>query len=108
MKDKKFAVIEFTLTKFELNFLKSVTEEEISELEKNNLFNKRFFFKEFLNFNTNFFKFSITLTDRKNLYLDANISNISLFDYDYRFKVNEFLEEDKMFCVNKEFRVIFT
>ena len=105
VKDKKFALIDFVLTKFELNFLKSVSEEEIKELERNNLFNKKLFFKEFLNFNTNFVKFSVTMTDRKNLYVDANVSNISLFDYDYTLKVNQFLEEEKNFCVNKEFRV---
>ena len=88
-----------------MNILKSISEEEVQLLEKNNLFNKKLSFKEFLNFNTNFFKFSFTLTDKKNIYVEANISNISFFDFDYNININEFLEEEKIFFVNKEFRV---
>ena len=103
-KDKNFLIVEFILTKFEFNIIKSLSEEEIQLREKNNLSNQ-IKFKEFLNFTTNYIKYSFSYSEKGNINFEANISGFSFYDNDNVLILNDFLEEDKSFLVNKEFRV---
>ena len=96
--------MEFILTKFEFNIIKSLSEEEIQLREKNNLSNQ-IKFKEFLNFTTNYIKYSFSYSEKGNINFEANISGFSFYDNDNVLILNDFLEEDKSFLVNKEFRV---
>jgi hypothetical protein len=103
---KAFMKFYFNLKKVEVNVLKSLSQEEITLLKRDNSFTSEKEYKNFLNFVTNNFSMAVIIQDNQDIDVNLKLLNMFLFDSDFDYKLTETGKTEQKTCLNPEFQCI--